>query len=56
MKKDGEVLAAEAGGPAATVDVVKAVVEKLGGAEGAEDKLEKAKEHAAEAEDKENGE
>lgn len=51
VTKDGEVLASEAGGPAATVEVVKAVVEKMGGsAKG----LEKVEERAAEAEDKEN--
>ena len=31
VKKDGVVLAAEPGGPAATVEVVKGLVEKLGG-------------------------
>lgn len=31
VDKQGKVLAAEAGGPAATLDVVKAVVEKFGG-------------------------
>lgn len=31
VTKDGEVLAAEPGGPPATVDVVKAVVGKMGG-------------------------
>ena len=46
VDKSGKVLAAEAGGPAATLDVVKAVVEKLGGDSGdkgiekAEDKVE----------------
>jgi peroxiredoxin Q/BCP len=29
VNKDGEVLAAEAGGPAATLEVVKRVVEKM---------------------------
>lgn len=46
VDKSGKVLAAEPGGPAATLDAVKAVVEKLGGSsdekgiEKAEDKLE----------------
>ncbi len=31
VDKDGKVLAAEPGGPAATLDVVKALVEKMGG-------------------------
>lgn len=31
VKKDGSVLAAEPGGPAATVEIVKSVVEKMGG-------------------------
>ncbi|KEQ59983.1 alkyl hydroperoxide reductase/ thiol specific antioxidant/ Mal allergen, partial [Aureobasidium melanogenum CBS 110374] len=31
VKKDGEVLAAEPGGPAATLEVVKGVVAKMGG-------------------------
>jgi len=31
VTKEGKVLAAEPGGPAATVEVVKGVVEKLGG-------------------------
>lgn len=48
VTKDGKVLAAEPGGPAATVEVVKGIVEKLGGtnAEG-EKKLEQAEETAA---------
>ncbi|PNS13975.1 hypothetical protein CAC42_6488 [Sphaceloma murrayae] len=61
VSKDGEVLALEDGGPAATVDVVKAIVDKAGGADAkGEAQLAKAEEHAAEAEDegdadKENG-
>jgi peroxiredoxin Q/BCP len=47
--KDGEVLAVEAGGPAATVEVVKKLVEAQGGDGGAEG-LEKAGETAAEGE------
>ena len=44
VDKSGKVLAAEAGGPAATVDVVKDIVAKMGGAkpegvEKAKDKL-----------------
>lgn len=50
VKKDGEVLAAEAGGPAATVEVVKAVVEKMGGAKSGKAGLEKAEERAGDAE------
>ena len=45
VDKSGKVLAVEAGGPQATVDVVKAVVKKLGG--DAESKgIEKAAETA----------
>ncbi len=44
VDKTGKVLAAEAGGPAPTVEVVKEIVAKMGGAQGdgvqkAEDKL-----------------
>lgn len=53
VKKDGEVLAAEAGGPAATVEVVKKIVEKIGGFDKGEEGLEKAEERADEAEKKE---
>lgn len=35
VDKHGKVLAAEAGGPAATADVVKALVEKMGPSAGA---------------------
>ena len=49
VNKSGKVLAAEAGGPQATVDVIKAVVEKMGG-DGAAAGIEKAEERA-EAED-----
>lgn len=52
VKKNGEVLAAEAGGPAATVEVVKGVVEKMGGAGKGEKGLEKAEERADKAEKK----
>lgn len=50
VKKDGEVLAAEPGGPAATLDVVKGVVAKLGGSGVGE----KAEARAAEAEKEES--
>lgn len=46
VDKSGKVLAAEAGGPQATVDVVKAVVEQLGGDSGSKD-LKKAEHRAA---------
>ena len=49
VDKSGKVLAAEAGGPQATVDVVKAVVEKLGGDAGAAG-IEKAEGTAAKGE------
>ncbi|KAF2223333.1 thioredoxin-like protein [Elsinoe ampelina] len=60
VSKDGEVLALEAGSPLGTVDVVKAIVDKLGGTdEKGEEQLDKAEENAAAAEetdaDKENG-
>lgn len=45
VKKNGEVLAAEPGGPAATLEVVKGVVEKMGGSsvgEKAEARAEQA--------------
>lgn len=45
VDKNGKVLAAEAGGPAATVEVVKAVVGKMGGDEGDEG-VKKAEERA----------
>ncbi|GAB7342025.1 hypothetical protein MBLNU457_g0313t1 [Dothideomycetes sp. NU457] len=51
VTKDGEVLAAEAGGPAATVEVVKGIVEKMGGVgEKGDEKLEKAEVRATAAE------
>jgi len=59
VTKEGKVLAAEPGGPAATVDVVKAVVEKLGGASAeGEKKLDEAEAHvkSAEGTDKPKGE
>jgi len=51
VKKDGQVLAAEPGGPAATVDVVKGLVANMGGA-SIEDKqnLEQAEARATAAE------
>ena len=49
VTKDGEVLAAEPGGPAATVEVVKGLVEKLGGA-GKKKELDKVEERAEKAE------
>lgn len=52
VDKDGKVLAVEAGGPAATVEVVKKLVESQGGDAGAEG-LGKAEETAAEGEKKE---
>jgi peroxiredoxin Q/BCP len=52
VDKEGKVLAVEAGGPAATVEVVKGIVESMGG--DAEDEgLEKAEETAVEGEEKE---
>ena len=45
VDKSGKVLAAEAGGPAATVEVVKGLVESMGGDVGAKG-LEKAEERA----------
>ncbi|CAD0108646.1 unnamed protein product [Aureobasidium uvarum] len=50
VKKDGEVLAAEPGGPAATLEVVKGVVAKMGGSGVGE----KAEARAAEAEKEES--
>ena len=51
VTKDGEVLAAEPGGPAATVEVVKGIVEQMGGAgKDGEEKLEKAEVRATAAE------
>jgi len=47
VDKNGKVLAAEPGGPAPTVEAVKAVVAKMGGDANA-DGLEKAEETAAE--------
>ena len=48
VTKDGKVLAAEPGGPAATVAVVKTLVEKMGGTDSAgQEKLEKAEERAS---------
>lgn len=60
VDKEGKVLAVEAGGPAATVEVVKKLVEGMGGdekdvdgekAEEKEDEDEKAAETAAEVAD-----
>lgn len=51
VNKEGKVLAVEAGGPAATVEVVKGVVDGMGGEGG--DGLEKAEERAVEQEGKE---
>ena len=45
VSKDGKVLASEPGGPAATVDVVKALVAKMGGNSDA-DGIQKAEERA----------
>jgi peroxiredoxin Q/BCP len=53
VDKEGKVLAAEAGGPAATVEVVKGLVESMGGNEK-DDGLEKAEETAVEGEEKES--
>lgn len=49
VDKSGKVLAAEAGGPAATVEVVKGVTEKMGGQSDAKP-IEKAGERAVAAE------
>ena len=51
VTKDGKVLASEAGGPAATVEVVQGIVKQMGGtdAKGEQD-LEKAEAHATAAE------
>lgn len=49
VNKGGKVLAAEAGGPAATVEVVRGIVEKMGGNPEAKG-LEKAEERAVEKE------
>lgn len=49
VNKAGKVLAVEAGGPAATVEVVKGIVEKMGGDADAAG-LEKAEERAVEKE------
>ncbi|KAF2155697.1 AhpC-TSA-domain-containing protein [Myriangium duriaei CBS 260.36] len=47
VTKEGKVLAAEAGGPAQTVAVVRGVVDKMGGADSkGEEKLDKAEERA----------
>ena len=54
VDKEGNVLAVEAGGPAATVEVVKKLVENMGGDEKDEG-LEKAERTAAEGEEKEVG-
>jgi len=45
VDKSGKVLAAEAGGPQVTVDVVKGVVETMGGDSGASG-IQKAEERA----------
>ncbi|KAI5195287.1 hypothetical protein AUEXF2481DRAFT_34304 [Aureobasidium subglaciale EXF-2481] len=50
VKKDGEVLAAEPGGPAATLEVVKGVIAKMGGSGVGE----KAEARAAQAEKEES--
>ncbi|KAJ9619650.1 hypothetical protein H2203_008432 [Taxawa tesnikishii (nom. ined.)] len=51
VQKDGKVLAAEPGGPAATVEVVKGVVDSMGGTDADGEKaLEKAEVRATEAE------
>jgi len=62
VAKDGKVLAAKPGGPEATVEVVKALVEELGGegeevkeGEKEEEKAEKAEEKAEEKEDEKEG-
>jgi thioredoxin-dependent peroxiredoxin len=47
VDKSGKVLAAEPGGPQATVDVVKKIVEELGGS-AADAGIEKAEERAKE--------
>lgn len=52
VNKDGKILAVEAGGPAATVEVVKGVVKAEGGGE-VDQALEKAEERAVEGEEKE---
>ena len=52
VDKEGKVLAVEAGGPAATVEVVKGLVESMGGDEKDGD-LEKAEKTAVEGEEKE---
>ncbi|KAJ9658110.1 thioredoxin peroxidase dot5 [Coniosporium apollinis] len=52
VAKDGKVLAAEGGGPAATVEVVKKVVEDMGGSK-ADEGIKKAEERAKEEGDKE---
>ena len=54
VDKSGKVLAAEAGGPAATVDVVKALVAKMGGESEAKG-IQKAEERAKEAGKEEGG-
>lgn len=54
VDKNGKVLAAEAGNPAGTVDVVKAIVAKMGGDSEASG-IQKAEERADEAEKKEGG-
>ena len=54
VDKEGKVLAVEAGGPAATVEVVKKLVDSTGAGEKAEEKDvgdEKAAETAAEVAD-----
>lgn len=52
VDKEGKVLAVEAGGPGATVEVVKGIVEAEGG-DGEAKGLEKAEERAVEGEEKE---
>lgn len=54
MDKSGKVLAAEAGSPAGTVDVVKGIVANMGG-DSEVSGLKKAEERAAEAEKTERG-
>lgn len=51
VTKEGKVLAAEPGGPAATVAVVKDIVDKMGGTDSkGEDKLDQAEDRAKSAE------
>jgi peroxiredoxin Q/BCP len=54
VDKEGKVLAVEAGGPAATVEVVKKLVESMGG-DAEDDGLKKAEQTAEKGEEKEVG-